>query len=91
MSSFFTSNLRESLNTANTPLDLLIDYHNFWARVAGLETLVVDKNQDMSMDRLREAFSKEAEEMKNTNMNEMWEAMAAWRERQTVTVSEIVI
>ena len=91
VSSFFTSNLRESLNTANTPLDLLIDYHNFWARVAGLETLVVDKNQDMSMDRLREAFSKVAEEMKNTNMNEMWEAMAAWRERQTVTVSEIVI
>merc|ERR1739838_255994 len=91
VSSFFTSNLRESLNTANTPLDLLIDYHNFWARVARLETLVVDKNQDMSMDRLREAFTKVAEEMKNTNMNEMWEAMAAWRERQTVTVSEIVI
>ena len=70
-------------------MDLLIDYHNFWARTAGLHALIVDKSQDMSMDKLSEAFTKVAEEMKNTNITQMWEAMVAWR--QTVTVTEIVI
>ena len=41
------------------------------------------------MDKLSEAFTKVAEEMKNTNITQMWEAMVAWR--QTVTVTEIVI
>ena len=91
VSSFFTSNLTKSFKTAKTPLDLLIDYHNFWARVARMDALVVDKSQDMSMDRLSEAFTKVAEEMKNTNITQMWEAMVAWREEQSLTVSEIVI
>eukprot|EP00092_Neocalanus_flemingeri_P015200 GFUD01016419.1.p1 GENE.GFUD01016419.1~~GFUD01016419.1.p1 ORF type:complete len:109 (-),score=43.17 GFUD01016419.1:45-371(-) len=81
-----SNNITESFKTAKTPLDLLIDYHNFWSKAAGLNNLVVDKNQEMTMERLSEAFAKVAEEMKNSNMTQvtqMWEAMAAWRERET--------
>eukprot|EP00091_Calanus_sinicus_P011452 TRINITY_DN25958_c0_g1_i1.p1 TRINITY_DN25958_c0_g1~~TRINITY_DN25958_c0_g1_i1.p1 ORF type:complete len:110 (-),score=44.06 TRINITY_DN25958_c0_g1_i1:42-371(-) len=87
VSSFLASNLTTMKEKA--PMELLIDYHNFWARTARLDALIVDKSQDMSMDKLSEAFTKVAEEMKNTNITQMWEAMVAWR--QTVTVTEIAI
>ena len=85
VSSFLASNLTTIKEKA--PMDLLIDYHNFWARTARLDALIV--SQDMSMDKFSEAFTKVAEEMKNTNITQMWEAMVAWR--QTVTVTETVI
>ena len=63
-----SSNITESLKSAKKPLDLLIDYHNFWAKVAGIDRLVVDKSQDISnksMDRLSETMTNMVEEMKN--------------------------
>merc|ERR1712098_947350 len=39
------------------PLELLIDYHNFWARTVGMEALVVDRYEDISMDRLSELLN----------------------------------
>ena len=63
-----SSNITESMKSAKNPLDLLIDYHNFWAKVAGIDSLVVDKSQDISnksMDRLSETMTNMVEEMKN--------------------------
>merc|ERR1711942_47567 len=65
------------------PLELLIDYHNFWARTVGVEAMVVDKDQDMSMDRLYELVNQVA----NMDMASVWETMVA--RGQTVTVTEI--
>ena len=37
-------NLSESLSSAETPFDLMVDYLNFWARNTGIEMIhVVDK------------------------------------------------
>ena len=36
--------LVESLKNAETPLDLLIDYVNFWARFTGIELLKIDRS-----------------------------------------------
>ena len=65
------------------PLELLIDYHNFWARTVGVEAMVVDKDQDISMDRLYELVN----QMANMDMASVWETMVA--RGQTVSVTEI--
>ena len=36
-------NMKESLDLAETPFDLLIDFVNFWARFTGLESMKIDK------------------------------------------------
>eukprot|EP00092_Neocalanus_flemingeri_P051117 GFUD01059321.1.p1 GENE.GFUD01059321.1~~GFUD01059321.1.p1 ORF type:complete len:114 (+),score=30.36 GFUD01059321.1:26-343(+) len=73
-----STNFIDSFKNAKTPLDPLIDYHNFWSKTAGMESLVVDKNVDMSMD----SFVKMVLEKMRNSMTEMFpKAMAAWREK----------
>ena len=70
------------------PLEVLIDYHNFWARTMGMEAMVVDRDQDIAMDKLAELFNQVAKEVKTINIAGVWEAMVA--RGQTVTVTEIM-
>ena len=37
--------LVESVKNAETPLDLLIDYVNFWARFTGIDLLKIDRSK----------------------------------------------
>ena len=37
--------LKESIVGAESPMDLLIDYVNFWARFTGIEMIKIDKRQ----------------------------------------------
>ena len=44
-------------------MDFLVDYHNFWASVFGLGTLVLDNTKNITMDMLTEVTTKVVEEM----------------------------
>ena len=36
-------NITDSISSAESPFDLLVDYLNFWARVTGMDILKIDK------------------------------------------------
>ena len=45
-------NMKESLDLAETPFDILIDFVNFWARFTGLESMKINKVSTQSTKEL---------------------------------------
>ena len=52
-------------------MDFIVDYHNFWASVFGLGTLVLDNTKNITMDMLTEVTTKVVEEMEKNDLKEL--------------------